>query len=173
MSSLLTETSYPHDLQDLAIFIQQPTLPLTLQQFLFFVNNPDSTSAPHSLSKLPQFHGHVNIHHSAVATFFALSDLCSVGGMRQERICSTPSWYAQPRYDAIYVVLDDTLPSMEGMVIARVCLLFSFNYKRVNYNCAFVNWLVCDDDEPLDRYQSFFVNTFVDHHTHEFLVDHY
>ena len=143
--------------------------------------------------------------------------------MRQERIRSTPSWYDHPRYDTVYVVLDDTLPGMEGMVIVRVRLFLSFNYKRVDYSCAFVNWLVRDSDDPdpdtgmwivsleeqsgkptaqvidvktiaraahllpifgpdsvpidvqyynsLDRYQSFFVNTFVDHHSHESLTD--
>ncbi|KAH9007433.1 hypothetical protein EDB85DRAFT_1881785, partial [Lactarius pseudohatsudake] len=118
---------------------------------------------------------------------------------------------------------DEDLPGMEGMVVARVQLLFSFKYKRVDYACAYVNWLVRDDDKPdpdtgmwavsletrcgtlasqvidvrtiaraahllpvygrdsvlpdtqyynsLDRYESFFVNPFVDHHAHEFLTD--
>ncbi|KAI9444386.1 hypothetical protein BJY52DRAFT_1206719 [Lactarius psammicola] len=108
---------YPHSLEDLA-------------------NN----DAPNSLSELPQFHSRVRVHHSAVATFFAPSDLCGTGGMLQERIRSMPSWYDHPCHDTVYVVLDDTLPSMEGMVITH--------YKRVNYACAFVNWLVCDDDKP-------------------------
>ncbi|KAI9449194.1 hypothetical protein BJY52DRAFT_1206414 [Lactarius psammicola] len=171
--------------------------------------------APNSLSELPQFHSRVRVHHSAVATFFAPSDLCGTGGMLQERIRSMPSWYDHPCHDTVYVVLDDTLPSMEGMVITH--------YKRVNYACAFVNWLVCDDDKPnsdtgmwtvsleehhrkpvsqvidvrtiartahllpifgsdpvppdiqyydsLDRFKSFFVNAFVDHHAHAFLTD--
>jgi hypothetical protein len=136
-----------------------------------------------------------------------------------------PSWYDNPRHDTVFVVLNDTLPSMEGMVIARICLFFSFHYKRVDHACALVNWLVCNDNKPdldtgmwivslekrhgmptsqvidvrtitraahllpvfgaepvppdiqyynsLDRYKSFFVNTFVDHHAHEFLTDHY
>jgi hypothetical protein len=37
---------------------------------------------------------------------------------------------------------------MEGMVIARVQLFFSFNYKRVDYACAYINWLVRDNDKP-------------------------
>ena len=58
------------------------------------------------------------MHHSALATFFAPSDLCGAGGMRQERIRSTPSWYDHPRHDTVFVVLDDNLPGMEGMVVA-------------------------------------------------------
>ena len=224
--SSLTETGYPHNLRGLAAFIKQPyDLPLALQQFLFLIDNPSCTSTPNSLSELPQFHGRVHVHHSALATFFVPSNLCSVGGMRQERIRSTPCWYDHPRHDTVYVVLDDDLPGMEGMVIARVLLFLSFNYKRVDYSCALVNWLVRNSNDPdpdtgmwivsleqqngkptaqvidvktiaraahllpvfgpdpvptdvqyynsLDRYQSFFVNTFVDHHSHETLTEHY
>ena len=222
---LLTETGYPRNLQDLATFVQQPNLPFALRQFLFLVTHPDRISAPESLSELPQFHGRVHVHHSALATFFAPSDLCGVGGMYQERIRSTPLWYDRPRRDTVFVVLDDSLPGMEGMVIARVLLLFSFNYRRVDHTCAFVNWFVRDDDEAdldtgmwtvslekqngkptsqvidvrtiaraahllpifgsepvpmdvqyynsLDIDQPFFVNTYVDHHAHEFLTSAY
>jgi hypothetical protein len=143
--------------------------------------------------------------------------------MCQEWICSTPSWYDHPRRDTVFVVLDDSLPGMEGMVIAQAHLFFSY-YKRVDYSCAFVNWFVRSEDEPdhdtgmwtvslekcggklalqvidvrtiaraahlipvygsepvppevqyhnsLDTSQSFFINSFVDHHAHEFLTDH-
>jgi hypothetical protein len=221
----LTENGYPRDIQDLAASVQQPGFPLALRKFLFLSRNPDSISAPPSLSDLPQFHGRVNVHYSALATFFAPSDLCGVGGMHQERIRSTPCWYDHPRHDTVFVVLDDTLPGMEGMVIARIQLFFSFDYRDVNHHCALVNWLVREDDEPdpdtgmwvvslekrngvpttqvidvktivraahllpvygqdkvpsdvyhynsLDRYQSFFVNKYADHHSHELLTDHY
>ena len=36
---------------------------------------------------------------------------------------------------------------MEGMVVAQVHLFIYFCYKHVDYSCAFVNWLVYDDDE--------------------------
>ena len=226
MFSLSTETGYLHNLQGLAAFIKQPYyLPLALRQFLFLIDNPNCTSAPNSFSELPQFHGHIHVHHSALAMFFVPSDLCGVGGMCQERIRSMPSWYDHPHHDTVFVILDDTLPGMKGMVIACVHLFLSFNYKRVDYSCAFVNWLVCNSNDPdpdtgmwivsleeqggkptaqvidvktiactahllpvfgpdsvpidiqyynsLDRYQSFFVNSFVDHHSHESLTDRY
>jgi hypothetical protein len=221
----LIENGYLDDIQDLAALVQQPDLPLALRKFLFLFRNPDSISAPPSLPNLPQFHGHVNVHYSALTTFFALSNLCGVGGMHQEWICSTPSWYDHPCHDTIFVVLDDTLPGMEGMVIAHVQLLLSFDYSGVDHHCELVNWLVCEDNEPdsdtrmwiispekrngvlmtqvidvktivhaahllpvfgqdtvpsdihhynsLDRYQSFFVNKYADHHSHELLTDHY
>lgn len=209
---------------DLTDFINQPDFPLALQKFIFLIDNPNSADSPSSVtSDLPQFDGRIRVHHSALATYFAPSDLSGTGGMRQERIRSIPSWYDHPRHDTVFVVLDDSLPGMEGMVIARVLLFFSFHYKRVDYSCAFVNWLVRSEDEPdcdtgmwivalekyhgklasqvidvrtiaraahlipiygsdpippevqyhnsLDKYQSFFINSFVDHHTFEFLTD--
>lgn len=141
------EKGYPQNLLDLAEFIQQPDLPFALQRFLFLVDHPDSATIPSSPLDLPQFQGRVHVHHSAQATFFAPSDLCGAGGMHQERIRSTPSWYGHPRHDTVFVVLDDSLVGMEGMVVARVQLFLSFTYKRVDYSCAFVNWLIRDDDE--------------------------
>ncbi|KAI9430281.1 hypothetical protein H4582DRAFT_2113894 [Lactarius indigo] len=120
--------AYPRNLIVLAEFIQQPDLPLAVQKFIFSTDNP--------------------IHHSALATFFAPSDLCGTGGMCQERIRSMTSWYGHPRHDTVFVVLDEDLPGMEGMVIAQVQLFFSFRYKRVDYARAYVNWLVRDDDKP-------------------------
>ncbi|KAH9029736.1 hypothetical protein EDB84DRAFT_1562744 [Lactarius hengduanensis] len=221
-----TEIAYPQNLVVLAQFIEQPDLPFALQKFIFSIDNPSSAASASITGPslgLPLFQARVRVHHSALATFFAPSDLCGTGGMRQERIRSTSSWYGHPRRDTVFVVLDEDLPGMEGMVVARVQLLFSFKYKRVDYACAYVNWLVRDDDKPdpdtgmwavsletrcgtlasqvidvrtiaraahllpvygrdsvlpdtqyynsLDRYESFFVNPFVDHHAHEFLTD--
>ena len=36
----------------------------------------------------------VSVFHSAVATFYALSDISGIRGMRREHIRSTPSWHA-------------------------------------------------------------------------------
>jgi hypothetical protein len=138
----LIENGYPDDIQDLAASVQQPDLPLALCKFLFLFRNPDSISTPPSLPNLPQFHGCVNIHYLALAMFFMPSNLCGVGGMHQEQIRSTLSWYDHPCHNTIFVVLDDTLPSMEGMVIACVQLLLSFNYSGVDHHCTLVNWLV-------------------------------
>jgi hypothetical protein len=81
---LLTESGYPPGLQDLAMHVQQPNLLFALCEYLFLFDNPDCIRTPNSLSELPQFHGHVRVHHSALARFFAPSDLCGTGGMRQE-----------------------------------------------------------------------------------------
>ena len=162
------------------------------------------------------------VHHSAIAAFYAPSDLCGPGGMRRERIRSTPAFHGHPRRDTVFVVLDDSKPGMEGMEIGHVLLFFSFFYRHRSHCCALINWFVHDDEpdadtgmwtvqlernwkgEPtvqvipletiargahllpiygsarvpddfshhnaLDSFSAFFVNHFVDHHTHEFIT---
>jgi hypothetical protein len=121
-------------------------------------------------------------------------------------------------------MLDADKLGMLGMVIARVFLFFSFQYRHKDFACAFVQWFVRESDDPdedmgqwvvrpelddwgspsfavidvdtiargahllpiygndrvpenfdyrhaLESFRSFFVNKFVDHHTHEFLSD--
>ncbi|KAH9069689.1 hypothetical protein EDB83DRAFT_2505890 [Lactarius deliciosus] len=187
-----TEIAYPQNLVVLAQFIEQLDLPFALQKFIFSIDNPDPALILDCFLAFRDSLGYhrVRVHHSALATFFAPSDLCGTGGMRQERIHSTSSWYGHPRLD---------------------------------YACAYVNWLVRDDDKPdpdtgmwavslethcgklasqvidvrtiacaahllpvygrdsvlpdtqyynsLDRYKSFYVNPFIDHHAHKFLTD--
>jgi hypothetical protein len=138
--SVCTEKGYPSSLYDLANFIQEHDLPLTVHKFISLIDNP--TSASNSEPDLPKFHGKIQVHHLALATYFAPSDCSGTQGMCQERICSLPSWYEKPRCNTIFVVLDDKLPGMEGMVIAHILLYFSFDYKQVHYSCAYVNWYV-------------------------------
>jgi hypothetical protein len=133
-------------LPELANFIQQPDFPLALQKFISLINNPSSATS-NSESDLPEFRGWIHVHHSALATYFTPSDLCGAGGMQQERIHSVPSWYDHPHRNTVFVVLDDSLPGFEDLVIACILLFFSFHYKQVHYSCAYVNWFVCSDNE--------------------------
>lgn len=214
------EGGYPRDLESLASFIRQPLLPLRLRQFLYQFNNPQSETLPMTVDDLPPFDGRVYVHHSAVASYYAPSDLCGTGGMHRERIRSTPTFHGAERRDTAFVVLDQDKPGMEGMVIAWIQLFFSFTYRRRQFSCAFVNWFVpvgrdedtgmwvvklerrrglptsqvidvdtiargahllpifgservpekFDHNHALDRYKKFFVNHFVDHHSHEFIA---
>ena len=217
----VVEPNYPRDLETLAAYIKQPHFPLALRQFLYSLEHPNH-EPPSAINDCPPFQGKLNVHHSATAVFYAPSDLCGAGGMKRERIRSTPSFHGHPRHDTVFVVLDDSQPGMKGMEIGRVLLFFSFHYRRKDYSCALINWFVhtdtpdgdtgmwiveleCDRNgvpsvqviaidtiaraahllpiygssrvpedfihhEALDRYQSFFVNCFVDHHAHEFVV---
>lgn len=69
--------------------------------------------------------------------------------MHQERIRSCPAWRGKkPRYDTVFVTVDEEQPGMEGMEIARTRLLFSFAHGDKEYSCALVEWFVCRGDEP-------------------------
>ena len=113
------------------------------------LDHPDEP-LPMRIDECPRFEGELKVYHSAVATFYAPSDLSGVGGMRCERIRSTPSFYGHPRRDTVFVVLDDSKPGMEGMEIGRVLLFFSFFYRRKAHSCALINWFVHDNEPDPD-----------------------
>jgi hypothetical protein len=98
----------------------------------------------------PQFDGKIKVYHSAVAIFYAPSDLCGAGGLRRELIRSTPYFRGYPRRDTVFIVLDDSQPGMEGMEIRCVLLFFSFHYHRRKFSCALLNWFVHDDEPDMD-----------------------
>lgn len=172
-----------------------------------------------------QFNGKFRVFHSAIAWYYAPSDLCGAGGMHREHIRSTPTWQGDTaRRDTVFVSLDESKPGMEGMLVARVLLFFSFydSHLEKDIPCALVNWFVLDGEEPddvtgmwvvrpeyqgntrslnvvhlesiargahllpvygtgflpedfhytasLDAFRSYFVNSYIDHHAHEFLT---
>jgi hypothetical protein len=170
----------------------------------------------------PHFWGPISVYHSAIAYFYAPSDLCGAGGMYRERIRSNPNWHREyPRYDTVFVQTSAGLDGMPGMTIARVLLFFSFTFNDTYYPCALVHWLVPgtepDEDtglwvvqpefecnghrtlsiihldcvaraahllpvygssfipdnfhfsDSLDAFQAYFVNRYIDHHSHDFI----
>ena len=218
----MTESHYPRNLNHLARYINQPLFPIALRRFLFHHNHSDLEQAPANIEDLPSFEGEIKVYHSAIATYYAPSDLCGAGGLHREFIRSTPSFHGHERRDTVFVVLDESKKGMEGMEIGRVLLFFSFQYRRKNFSCALINWFVHDDEpdrdtgmwtmqmehdrhgqptieiidvdsiargahllpiygssrvpddfshqDTLDSFNSFFVNHFIDHHTHEFIT---
>ncbi|KAF8962421.1 hypothetical protein BDZ97DRAFT_1662882 [Flammula alnicola] len=149
--SRTSEQGYPTSLDALAAHISQPSFPLVFRQFLWEQQNPESDipSNTIALDDCPAFYGKIKVHHSAVARFYAPSDLCGAGGMHHERIRSTPIWQGQyPRRDTAFVETNAELPGMRGMVIARVLLFFSCKVRGENLPCALVHWLVPQGVEP-------------------------
>lgn len=113
--------------------------------------NPESDipSQTIPIEACPEVNGRIRIHHSAVARYFAPSDVCGAGGMHHERIRSTPRWQGEfPRRDTVYVETNANLPGMRGMVVGRVLLFFSVQFYGTRHSCAFVNWLVPQGDGP-------------------------
>ncbi|KAH8979145.1 hypothetical protein EDB86DRAFT_2814988 [Lactarius hatsudake] len=144
---------YPHDVDDLAQTINQPRFPDVLRRFLWdqFDSDPSRSLDDIPLDECPRFRGHIKVYHSAIARFYAPSDLCGTGGMYRERIRSTPNWRGEyPRHDTVFVETDAELSGMRGMLVARVLLFFSFFFRDQHYPCALVHWLIPVGDEPDD-----------------------
>ena len=123
--------------------------PFALRRFLCLHNNSDLAS-PLSIESFPRFDGEIKVYHSAVSIFYAPSDLCGAGGMKREIIRSSPCFQGHPRHDTVFVVLDESKPGMPGMEIGRVLFFFSFSYRRKDFSCALINWLVHDNKPDED-----------------------
>ncbi|KDQ31981.1 hypothetical protein PLEOSDRAFT_1091908 [Pleurotus ostreatus PC15] len=94
-----------------------------------------------TLDDCPEIHSKVSVYHSAVATFFAPSDMSGIRGMRCERIHSTPDWRGSgEQRDTAFVVEDQEHPGSEGMAVVCVLLLFSFKYDDMLIPCTLVRW---------------------------------
>ncbi|KAF8261270.1 hypothetical protein EI94DRAFT_1789551 [Lactarius quietus] len=144
------QPGYPSQLHDLAAHINQPKFPLTFTQFLYKHRHPEEPIAPSTIEECPAFDGAIKVHHSAVARFYAPSDLSGSGGLRHERIQSMPNFFGHPRRDTIFVVTNDSQPGMKGMEIGHVLLFFSFEYRREKISCALINWFVHADERDPD-----------------------
>ena len=108
-----------------------------------------SASSDVPLDNLPEFHGRVAVYTSAVATYYAPSDLSGTGGMHCERIRAVRKWRnGPPRYDCVYVSADAAAEGMRGLDIARVRLFFKFSFKGITYPCALIQWFSRIMDEP-------------------------
>ncbi|KAI0309828.1 hypothetical protein OF83DRAFT_1278998 [Amylostereum chailletii] len=122
----------PRPVDMLAATINIPRLQELIRHFLYDQQFPDSEISPAdaALASCPRFDGHVTVFPSAVATFYAPSDLSGIGGMHRERIRSTSSW----RFRGLYVV--------------RVLLFFQFISDGVIYPCALVSWFSPVSETP-------------------------
>lgn len=107
---------------------------------------------PDDVENCVNFSGKIHVFHSAITRFYAPSDLCGPCGMYRQRIRCNPSWYGHPRHDTVFVVQDEDLPGMRGMLIARIHLLFSFTDYETDeggelIQCALVSWFLPASDE--------------------------
>ncbi|KAH9944801.1 hypothetical protein B0H21DRAFT_862719 [Amylocystis lapponica] len=143
---------YPHDAVDLGNHIGHPRLPDLLRRFLYFQLNPDSLLAPSDvpISSCPFIAGRISVYHSAVAMFYAPSDISGLGGMRRERIRATPVWRgdAAGRYDCAYIENDATKRGLRGLHVGRVRLFMLLRHRAISYPCALIEWFVPISQEP-------------------------
>ena len=89
---------------------------------------------------LPPSYEKSTVHPSAVATFYAPSDISGVGGMCYRQVCAVDNWRKGPaRYDCSFVETNLNAPGMHGLDTAHVCLFLSFTYNVTKYPCALVH----------------------------------
>lgn len=101
----------------------------------------------------------IRVFHSATAVFYAPSDLSGINGMKREIIRAAPSWRnGHPRYDCVFVETDPDNPGMRGLDVARLILLFSFDYEETTYPCALVHWFDRLHDAPDEETGMWVVN---------------
>ena len=143
----LPERGYPRFLLELSTHLGFEQLGFLVRKYLFRQLHPDGGDIPPEF--LLGFNPRTSVFHSATATFHAPSDPSGIGGMRREQIRSTPSWRNEaPRYDTVFVETDPEQLGMRGMHVARVFLLFSFDFREITYPCALVNWFIPIDEAP-------------------------
>lgn len=125
-----------------------------IRQFLYEQLHPnDNTPGSEvDINDCPRFYDLISVFHSAVATYFAPSDISGIGGMLRERIRATPAWRKGKdvvrRYDCVFVGKDADKPGFEGLLVARIRLLFSFQFQGIGYPCALVEWFERTECEP-------------------------
>ena len=136
---------YPHLLGLLVVHINHPHIPEALQWFLYDHVNPDADVSPANINieECPDFTGRILVYHSAIARFFAPSDLCGAGGMYCEQIHSHPDWQGKyVWYDTMFVKTGSELDPMHGMTIGCALLFFSLTFRDEYLPCALIQWLV-------------------------------
>ena len=139
------------DTSKLANKISQPDLVPLIHKFLQDQLHPNSDSSTStSLSAvLPFFDEPISVYPSAVATFYAPSDLCGTQGMCHECICAVEFWRrGHGCYNCVFVNTDPAVQGMLGLDIAHVCLFFSLTFCGKFYQCPLVHWFYQASDGP-------------------------
>ncbi|KAG1734391.1 uncharacterized protein EDB91DRAFT_1238421 [Suillus paluster] len=128
-----------------------PDLADLVQDFLIKQLYPelDPCTSPKNIMDCPRYEGQIRVYNSTVSTFFALSDLSGIGGMKHEYIRVSPNWrQGYARKDCVFIITDPNAHRMLGMDVARVLTFFSFRLRDRYYPCAVVRWFNRVDDTP-------------------------
>jgi hypothetical protein len=166
---------YPKILETLAAYIKQPQFPIAFHKFLFTQHHPQSEMTPANLEEHAPFYGKIYLYHSAVAQFYAPSDLCSTGRMHCEYICCNLLWCGEMACcDTVLVSVHDFQYGIYRMLVTCVLLFFSFHdvYLDKDIPCALVNWFIPNGDEPDELTRMWVVETEHEGNTHMLEVIH-
>ncbi|KAG6823444.1 hypothetical protein H0H92_010198 [Tricholoma furcatifolium] len=145
----------PLDAEGLAGHLNIPSFPDLISHFLYEQSHPelDMPLVEIPLENCPAPEGRIRVYPSAIATFYAPSNVSGIGGMFRERIRAVSSWRGSiGRYDCVFVEHDPTLPGFRGLHAARVHMFFELTTPgRRKYPCALVSWFHVIADEPCEE----------------------
>ncbi|KAG0698924.1 hypothetical protein DFH29DRAFT_1016390 [Suillus ampliporus] len=150
-TALCAETKHAHNVLALAEELHLPSLPALICCFLYEQTCPNNTQDLYEipLAACPRYEGKISVFNSVCSRFYALSDLCGIGGMRVEHISSCSLWRNEfSCYDCVFVNTGSDTEGIRGLEIARVHAFFSFNYAGTAYPCAVVRWFDVIGDSP-------------------------
>ncbi|EIW77696.1 hypothetical protein CONPUDRAFT_108937 [Coniophora puteana RWD-64-598 SS2] len=136
----------------LAAELSTPNLVALTRRFLFEYLNPTDYrlkfNIPIPIAECPPAPRKIKVVNSAISTFRAPSDQCGSGGLKRERIRSTPLWRSEaPRHDCVLTIVDESRPGTLSMEVARVLGFFSFVVDKKEFECAVVHWYEYYSDE--------------------------
>ena len=124
------------DLDMLANDIGEPHLHQYLQQFLQDQLKLDGSSS--AFFYLPD---KIYVYSSAIATFYAPSNLCGSSNMCHECMHAVTSWrQCAPQYDRVFINTDESEPGMCSLSVSWANPFFTTTVNCVKYSCALVHW---------------------------------
>lgn len=142
----------PRNLDTLGSLLGLANLPNLAAVFVYNQIHPSTPMNAHDIAPREyQICSKVYVYPSAVATYYAPSDLSGRSGMHREHIRSSRSWRSgPPRFDCVFVERDPQRPGFQGLLAARIRLLLAFEFRGKRYPCALVEWYTTHGDSPDD-----------------------
>ena len=142
----------PRKLLPLAAHLNIPSLPEMISKFLYEQENQGQDGCVFDdvpPNQRPQCSGKIMAYPSAVATFYAPSNISGIKGMFRKRIRSVESWLNGPeRRDCVFVEHTADAPGFQGMFVAQVHAFLKIKYDGQKYPCAVVSWFSTVGNSP-------------------------
>jgi hypothetical protein len=142
----LTVRNLPLTVEGLSVHLNIPHLPNLVRRFLYeqlVQVDPDVELHDVPLFDCPVLTNttKIRVFPSAVAIYYAPSDLSGTRGMFRERIRAVDSWRrGPPRHDCVFVQHNPNEPGFRGLFVARLKHFFSIRHNKTHFPCALVTW---------------------------------
>ena len=136
----------PLSVATLGVHLNIPHLPNLVRRFLHeqlvqVAPNVELDDIPLSDCPVLKNTTKIRVFPSAIAIYYAPSDLSGTRGMFCERIRAVDSWRHGPgRHDCVFIQHDPDQPGFQGLYVARVRHFFSIRHDKVYFPCALVSW---------------------------------